>query len=93
MTAYEIHEKMKNYIPFWDHDENENDAENVAYIQSKIDAGILTLYDTITADTDAMKTYENDADALLYDLITADAGEINELKNLYHFYDFIRAAI
>lgn len=83
MTAYEIHETMKNYIPFWDHDENENDAENVAYIQRLIDAGLLKLYDVMKTDADIMTDYDGDETGLLYDLLCAGENAINEYKKTY----------
>lgn len=84
MTAHEIHETMKNYIPFWDYDENEiNDAENVAYIQKLIDTGLLKLYDVMKADADIMTDYDGDETGLLYDLLCAGETVINEYKTTY----------
>ena len=91
MTAKQIHERIKNWLAWWQMDDSENDAENIAYIESRINAGLLELFDAMRNDIGVMSEYGDDETGLLYELLTADNDIINEYKET--FINDARAAI
>lgn len=84
MTALEINNKFKNYFPFWEIETDETaDAENIAYIQKAIDAGLIELYDAMRNDISVMSEHDDDETGLLYELLTADADIITAYKETF----------
>lgn len=84
MTAYTINEQIKNFLPFWEIDSNgSTDAENIAHIQTLIDAGLMDLFDAMKNDICVMAEHDDSETSLLYELITADADIINEYKEIF----------
>lgn len=84
MTAKQINDTIKEWLPYWDRDNDENNEENnIAFIQGKIDGGILVLYDAMRNDLGVMADYGDDETGLLYELITADADEITTYKETF----------
>lgn len=80
MTAYKINETIKNYLPHWELD---TDAENIAHIQTLIDAGLMDLFDAMKKDLCVMAEHDDNETSLLYELITADADILTEYKNTF----------
>lgn len=80
MTAKNILDKINNWLAPWDRCDDIPESEQIEIIQEKINAGILDLYTRLIKNNDIMEQFENDKTAILYELITCDAEQLQTYK-------------
>jgi broad specificity phosphatase PhoE len=83
MTAYEINNKINAWLPHWETCENENESENIAYIQDRLNNGLLELFEAMRNDLGVMAEHGDDETSILYDLLISDDDIIQEYKEMY----------
>lgn len=83
MTAYEINERITAWLPWWETCDGQNESENIAYIQGRIDNGLLELFEAMRNDLGVMAEHGDDETSVLHDLLISDDDIIQEYKEAY----------
>ena len=84
MKAKEIHETIKNMMPWWEREDGANtEKEDIAHIQLLLDDGLEDLYNAMTNDLLVMSEHCDDENDVLFELVTADSDTINYYKDMY----------
>lgn len=84
MNAYEINERIKNILPWWEYDnEQNNDTKNIAHIQILLDDGLEEIYTAMINDMGVMAEHGDDEDEILLELVTAEPEQFREYKEIF----------
>ena len=83
MTAKEILNKINNWLPPWERCTDEPEQEQIKYIQERITAGILELYEKMINDINVMAENGDDTTAVLYELLICEPDQLEIYKETF----------
>ena len=83
MTAKEIYKKVYDWLPPWDRCEDIPKQEQIEYIQERIEAGILEVYEKMINDINVMAENGDDTTAILNELLECDNEQLDIYKETF----------